>query len=593
MWNLGFRSLFPKFANNGIQFPVSQTMQIELGIIGAVSLMGIAVQLRILKVLQKKLHEIQEDQKKRDEEAELQATERFSSVMKDRDQWEKEHPTLNMHGRQESNYSSMPLMKDRDGSMSPGTPSPDLRRSSEYTHVGGDGRSRHASGVSEFFAAPTPDEDLKRATRNLQSPGALPTLDLGLGIKDDVPRSFIVPDMKATTSRKDLTTEELEELKRKEQLLAEIQTIRRSIDALKSESPTLSSSDPNSRHPSDATATLLPLPVSPAHLRPPREHDPRARVHSMEMSALATSPLLGESISRPSSTPLRDNDWDAYVHDRKLYQPPAGISAPIATTASPRMHIPQAVTEAIAERRRRESVLSGDLLRDKDSSSEDVPVAALAKAHRRTSTGGTNVPVTILPPRKVSSPIVAPTPERPGGAPRTRTFEELNERHREKMRDLQAPLTQAERENAELEAAKERWEKAKAAERDAVTRRQAEKAAYLDKKKRAEEDEQRTGRKLRPGHGHPDQQSRSLSADKLAVLGTSSSKRLSTMKVEDWQKYQQQDTSAAEMGVRTDRHGAPHASSSHRRDSRAAGVPFPDTIKPRGSNDRHRHEPVN
>ena len=59
VWNLGFNRLFPKFTNNGIQYPVTQTMQIELGLLAAVAFMGIAVQLRVLKILQRKLSEIQ------------------------------------------------------------------------------------------------------------------------------------------------------------------------------------------------------------------------------------------------------------------------------------------------------------------------------------------------------------------------------------------------------------------------------------------------------------------------------------------------------------------------------------------------------
>ena len=47
-------------------------MEVELGLIGAVSLMGAAVQLRVLKVLQIKLKEIAMEQKKRDEELEAQ-----------------------------------------------------------------------------------------------------------------------------------------------------------------------------------------------------------------------------------------------------------------------------------------------------------------------------------------------------------------------------------------------------------------------------------------------------------------------------------------------------------------------------------------
>lgn len=588
IWNLGFRSLFPKYVNAGIEFPVSQTMQIELGLIGAITLMGIAVQLRVLTVLQKKLQvskynarvkqgtngdgqEIAEEQRQRDEEAEVQAAGRFATVLRERDEWEKDHPTINKHERQESGYSSMPLMKDQDGSNSPAAE----HRNSTFTLVN-EGRTRHQSAGSEFLFAPTPDEELSRATRNLQTPGVLPALDLGLGIKDDVPRSFIAKD---DTSPRNLSGVDLEELERKEKLVAEIATIRRSIDALKSETPAPSSSA-ESRRPSvtsrrtlsiDAGTALLP---TPAHSRPPREHDPRARVHSMEMSTLAHS-RLGESIGRPTSVPLRDDDWDLYVQERKLLQPPSGVTAPITPIgvgSSGRIAISPAVTDALNQRKQRENALSaGEAATD---SSEDVPLSKIASSHRKTNSSGGNMniaapaPVNILPPRK---PIIAPTPQRPATT-RTRTFEELNDRHREKMRDLQGPLTNAAKEDAELEAAKQRWEKAKALEKEAVTRRQAEKAALLERRKRSEDDADRSGhrRSLAPNDPTAKRHSRSLSADKL---GGSSSKRLSTMKVEDWQKYQQEAEKPSGSGSKRD-------SRAFRSDN--TGVPFPGGHKSRG-----------
>ncbi|KAF7347927.1 DUF4203 domain-containing protein [Mycena venus] len=573
IWNLGFKGLFTKFVNAGIQFPVSQTMQIELGLIGAITLMGIAVQLRVLTVLQKKLQEIAEEQKKRDEEAEIQAAGRFATVLRERDQWEKDHPTLNKHGRQESGYSSMPLMKDHDGSNSPVTGE---HRNSAFTLVN-EGRPRHQSAGSDFLFAPTPEEELSRATRNLQTPGVLPALDLGLGIKDDVPRSFIAKD---ETSPHKLSGVDLEELERKEKLVAEIATIRRSIDALKSETPAPSSST-ESRRPSmtsrrtlsmDASSALLP---TPAHTRPPREHDPRARVHSMEMSTLAHS-RLGETIGRPTSVPLRDDDWDLYVQERKLLQPPSGVTPPITPTgvgSSGRIAISPAVTDALNQRKQRENALSaGEATTD---SSEDVPLSRITPSHRKRNSSGGNMnlnmaapaPVNILPPRK---PIVAPTPQRPSQT-RTRTFEELNDRHREKMRDLQAPLTTAAKEDADLEVAKQRWEKAKALEKEAVTRRQAEKAAQLERRKRSEDDQERNGHRRSLTPNDPvKRHSRSLSADKL---GGSSSKRLSTMKVEDWQKYQQEAEKAGGSGSKRD-------SRAFRSDN--AGVPFPGGRKSRG-----------
>ncbi|KAJ7071135.1 hypothetical protein C8F01DRAFT_1362899 [Mycena amicta] len=516
IWNLGFRSLFPKYVNNGIDFPVSQTMQIELGLIGAITLMGIAVQFRVLTVLQRKLQEIAEEQKKRDEEAEIQAAGRFATVLREREEWEKDHPSMNKHGRQESGYSSMPLMKDHDGSSSPVAGE---HRSSTFTLVN-EARTRHQSAGSEFLFAPTPEEELTRATRNLQTPGALPALDLGLGIKEDVPHSFIAKDDSPRNS--DNVMEE--DLKRKQELVAEIQTIRRSIDALKSETPAPSSSA-ESRRPSvtsrrtlsiDAGVALLPTPV---HTRPPRENDPRGRVHSMELSHLASS-RVGESIGRPTSAPLHD-DWDVYVQERKLLQPPAGVTPPIMPSAGSRIAISPAVADALTLRKRRESALGLGT-----DSSEDVPLARISAAHNRSSSSGNMGPVNILPPRKA---IVAPTPQRPAQT-RTRTFEELNERHREKMRDLQAPLTTAAQEDADLAAAKQRWDKAKALEKEGVLRRQAEKASLVERRR----DEADRG---------ASRHSRSLSADKLG--GGSASKRLSTMKVEDWQRYQQE----AESGV--------------------------------------------
>lgn len=514
-------------------------MQIELGLTGAVALMGIAVQLRILKVLQRKLQEIAEEAKRQDEEAELRAADRLNDVKLERDAWEKDHPTLSKHGRQDSTLSStMPLMKDREDSSSPIQP-----------HIQDDLRTRHVSGLSDFNVAPTSDEDLKRASRFVgQTPGALPTLDLGTRIQEDVPVNYISNH----TGSMEISSAELEDFKRKQSLLAEIQTIRRSIDILKSETPIPPSSSEQSRRPSfasrrtlsvDAGNALLPM---ASHIRPPRETAPRTRVHSLEFSSLAARGYSSDDpISRPTSVPLKD-DWDSYIQERRLLQPPAGVTPPIATTLlMPRAPLSPAVQDALQQRKRRESALGG-LPAPSTDSSEDIPLARVVQQHKS--------PVTILPPRRpAAAAIIAPAPQ--SVPARTRTFEELTERHREKMRDMQAPLTQAEKENAELEAARQRWERAKALEKEAVTRRQAEKAAALEKKKKTESSQRH---------------SRSLSADKLANQGTSSSRRLSTLKVEGWQRYQQD----AEMGVKPAGEGG-----AGKRDSRnirsAEGVPFP------------------
>ncbi|TFK30761.1 hypothetical protein FA15DRAFT_651260 [Coprinopsis marcescibilis] len=640
IWNLGFPDLFRKFIDNNMQFPVSQQMQIELGLTGAVALMGMAVQFRILKVLQKKLAEIAEEEKKRDEEADMQSPDRFDELKREKLEWEKDHPTLPKHGRQDSSLSSFMRDKEREGSATPTTG----ERLSAYLPQDGGNRPRASSGVSDFKAAPTTDEELRRASRYMQHPGVLPTLDLGMGIQEDVPANFIAEkgNQKSTTIKASevaaaLANEmaksksELEDLKKKEELLAEIQNIRKSIDVLKSETP---SSDP-SRRPSlssrrtlsvDANHALVPS-GSLNHMRPPRATDPnsanRARSHSMEFSAL-TSRLGGLSgvdpISRPTSVPLHDADWENYIQERKLLQPPSGVTPPIATTplpTTPRLPLPSAVQDALTKRKQRESVVllggqagsgsgSGGAGSEgsRSSDADDVPLAKIAskpRSHlplppqlqppqhkRQVSNNSTNTPVTILPPRRSSSGnIMGSAPHQDSPTPIVKTFEELNERHRKKLRGMQGPLTKAEKEHIEIEAAKQRWLRNKNLEKEAMEKREQEKR---ERHKRKQSDGEDKGtRSPAGGNGVRRRRSRTMSGDRLG-MGHSrsndlSSRRLSTMKVEDWQRYQQETEvgtpiSTAERGLEL---GMP-STSGMRRDSRSMpvnmqaqpqGVPFP------------------
>jgi len=266
--------------------------------------------------------------------------------------------------------------------------------------------------------------------------------------------------------------------------------------------------------------------------------------------------------------PIQDN-WDSYIQDRKLLQPPSGISAPIPTTAFPapqRLSMSPAVMDAIAQRRQRESLLTAGEYRGRIPSDSDSPGLESSQGdylsshprHLRTKSAG-NMPVSILPPIK-DTPS---TSQRPPAAQRTATYEELTERHRQKMREMQAPLTKSEREQADLQAAKERWDRSTALEREAVTKRQASEAAALlkDEKKRKSVD-------LDVVVHH---RSRSLSIDRLAAMGGSSSKRMSTMKVEDWQKHQTEVEPIA-----------PTKSSARSpREPEGSPVPFPNSGRPR------------
>ncbi|KZV75481.1 hypothetical protein PENSPDRAFT_680956 [Peniophora sp. CONT] len=547
VWNLGFNKLFPKFTQNGIQYPVSQTMQVELGLIGAIAVMGAAVQFRILGVLQRKLEEIKIEQRRRDALDEAKDAERFLKIEEEKQQWERQHPTLGKHARTQSDYSSMALMKDVD---MPGTP--DTESASAF------GRARRPSGLSEFMSTPTPTDDDVR-TRSQQGFGALPALDLGNDVESDIPKAFIAEDAK------NMTPAELEDYRRKQELLAEIEGIRSSIDKLKAETPTESRSrqvSMTSRRTLSYDFDTAILPEA-AHPRPLHSVDPRLRASSMGAGSRLSSPGLG--IGRPSSAPLKDEEWENYVRERKLLQPPSGVTPPIPTTdlprrtPSPRVAMSPAVQAALAQRAHRESVLDVE----PQTSGAAPMISPVPRSYHAAKRSSSYIPPTILPPTRSPGPS-QPSPNSPG--PRTVTYEELSQRHREKMRELQAPLTTQEKDRADVAAARARWERSRQVEKQDVERRLAERAQHVHS---------RSGDAVEDRDRRPSRHSRSLSADKLAVIGGPSghNKRASLMKVEDWQRYQSQ---ADEVAPRRSGGPSPVPFPNERRNShRMSSLPSP------------------
>ena len=98
---------------------------------------------------------------------------------------------------------------------------------------------------------------------------------------------------------------------------------------------------------------------------------------------------------------------------------------------------------------------------------------------------------------------------------------------------MQAPLSRAEREQARLVEARNRWECSKEVEKQVVAKRETEKAAVA-KQRQEGKDEQRQGAYT--------QHRRSLNADKLSKLPGMNkrlSKRQLMMKAEDWRRFQQ------------------------------------------------------
>jgi hypothetical protein len=447
------------------------------------------------------------------------------------------------------------------------------------------------------------------------------SFDLGKSIEETIPTEFVAKDV--STSARSIPADSLakdEDLQKKVELLSEIQNIRNSIAILKQETAATSSTSRSatvsldSRYKLDTgikNSFLAPDP-STAHTRT------RSLDTSMVLSprAATSGPLSGaqgfsasnpsvnhpSSIERPRSTPLgiAEKDWEDYINNRKLFQPPAGVTAPIPTTpigtvrSQPRPHeiaVSPAVTEAMEARRLRESVFvqggpravlelgkertEGSYLppgasREND---DDIPLAAVSR-HKKSTSSVSGMGNFGLGSRttKPTPAILPPQPKQPQPQPQplVRTFEELSERHKEKMRALQEPVTKGIEHEAELAAVKQRWERSKAVEREVMARRDAEKRAT------SREPEGRTGN----GGGYSRRHSRSLSNEILQAAGGGGAeprerKMSSQMKVQEWQRYQEAahpELSAPQRPV------ANHRQTGSRGSGTGMPVPFPSGL---------------
>ncbi|KDN49517.1 hypothetical protein RSAG8_02219, partial [Rhizoctonia solani AG-8 WAC10335] len=489
IWNLGFMRLFPVFYNIGMPYPLYQTMQIELGLIAAVALMGGAVQFRMLGLLKRRLKEISEEQRRREEDAEIAAADRLGAFDEQLEEWEKQHG--NLVGK---DFSS-------SGGLTPTATAYDGRPSSQFSLLNGPNSqfsllngpksaglaSTPGAKSGDYFAVPlqspktatvaTPDQPgASGISGRPQSIGVLPVLDLGTddlaGGAGGVKRDSIARMEDAVKPSEDTAA-----ARRREELRAEIDALKKNITQLKTE-----------------TSGITSRPVSTLLL-----DTDLARSRTVSFDALGSS--------RPRSAPLEpppESEWDKYVRERKLFTPPSGVTPPIPSgTINGRpmtMVLPEAVADAVELRKRRESMLEMGLLE------EAVAAAAIPSRHSRSRTmsGGAHLdlsggsssdgqrgrdrpthtrqhshgPPAILPPRKSMSP--GPRPTDNAGRPRVKTYEEMQERHREKMRALQEPLRRAEAELAELENAKARWERSIQVERQVMERREAERRAAYD-----------------------------------------------------------------------------------------------------------------
>ncbi|KAG9008881.1 hypothetical protein FRB90_008694, partial [Tulasnella sp. 427] len=262
--------------------------------------------------------------------------------------------------------------------------------------------------------------------------------------------------------------------------------------------------------------------------RPPRaaKPNPRNRTRSdgsyvrFNSSSTDEDPLnLSKTLKVPED-PAKMH-WDQYTRDRSLFTPPAGVTAPIptTTTTAPDYVVPvsPAVQEALERRMAREAAVeSGEVWTGSGLGMGSGPAGTTGRAasprlegggrhpvafpkeqrypqgsgvrspraeeagnqqHMRQASGTSSANVIVVPnppkrktsnngPSSPASPITPP--------PRVVTAGELDERHRQRMRALQRPITEREAEQAKLDDAKARWENSRRIERAVMERKEKE-----------------------------------------------------------------------------------------------------------------------
>lgn len=334
-----------------------------------------------------------------------------------------------------------------------------------------------------------------------------PTLDVFPSARDS-PREELASPQKTSKSLEDQVLEDqmrlLDEVKRARM------EVRSSIDKLRSQTPTLSLRDgnrsgastptmdkfaENSRRISGTSSRMLDHPVSILEKPSPTQ--------STFGGAAATTARLSPQQQAPK------NEWDQYVSNRNI------VSPVLPSTG-------------LQSRPQSSYDLQADDRRVRTTSLVDTHPAEFGGDHR--APGGT--PIGTYPPRDptrrdsgytmprptsnyellrpastydtpptnrnsyapgmiVGSAAQSGAPTRGGAGsqpmPRAMTYEELADRHRKRISKLQDPVSSKMKEEVQLAAAKEKWEKQRRVEREEMRKREAEKLERAKERERERE----------------------------------------------------------------------------------------------------------
>ncbi|ORY28458.1 hypothetical protein BCR39DRAFT_468244 [Naematelia encephala] len=458
IYNLGFHDLFPSL--NGMKYPLTQTMEIELGILAAMVIIGAAIQFRLLNVLQKRLKQMRDEEEARIEAEEVsRAAERFKNVGSELNEWEEKH------GKGSMGTGSTPpstLQLDRTSVVLPqlGFDEDQGRRTSSALSLLPPVETR-----SLYDSLPLNSPPLENGT---------PTTGRFSMMEELNTDQAVFPSPALTDPELESKMRLLDEVKRARE------EVRTSLDKLRATTPTPSLAGRLDRAIMTPTPTLSVMGLG----------DPMQR-----QSSGASSRVL-DYADKPRIT--SQSEWDQYISERKLITPPALASpatpASAALTFAPAMrHSQYAIisegSSRFSDRRERTTSMLEPRVSDfgpfaSQARIDTYPVSQPMPSRRASSMVSLdNERAETYRNSQLGPPVILGSAARPYDEPvsrpmvqRTMTYEELAERHRKRLSKLQEPVTAKMREQVDVAEAKAKWEREKRMEREEMRRKEREKA---------------------------------------------------------------------------------------------------------------------
>lgn len=519
IYNLGYSNLFPSL--NGQKFPLTQSMQVELGALAAAALIAGAIQFKVVDILSKRRKQLRDEEAARIEAEEVaRAAENFKNVDAELAEWEGQHgdggSTTKLYSEKDTDEFS--YRRPSLGQFPSTTPILNANQVS-------------AKPKQDYLADSAGYQPVPTTTRRVSLMEEMGFATEGGTKEIDLSDPCPTPGEKGPSSEIGAG----DDLDEKLRLLAEVrrarQSIRSSMDQLRSSnnntpgsvgslgdrprsslgfgerSHTPAPSDHRSRHNSVTSSILLDRVRHDSSLS---SHDSRGRPDSMDRlrgnsfdagRGLSTSesdperwrlsyggrsdePPVAEM--RPlSGAPKELSEWERRQAEFEEYKQQRQIVSPPAPKPQPLPQVPTvtAVSDSVARAMNRRTNADGTMSTLVTGAKEMTPgqqygadlsrAISTQEAERRAAAAAA-----LAAQRQAREQRARPT--------KSMTTEELAERHREMLNRMQDKASAPIREQMALAEAKEQYERQQRIDRELQRRKEAEAAAGGQKLPRAQ-----------------------------------------------------------------------------------------------------------